>query len=100
MSEETITDETTAENVTAWDATELERKGLANLTEEELEKYVAWKAKRQAQQLYNEQMAQQAEEAQKALEERASADLESAQTAFEKKVTEVMEKVQARLGGD
>ena len=97
MSEET---DNAAENVTAWDATELERKGLANLTEEELEKYVSWKAKRQAQQLYNEQMAQQAEEAQKALEERASADLESAQTAFEKRVTEVMEKVQARLGGD
>ena len=100
MSEETTTDETTAENVTAWDATELERKGLANLTEEELERYVAWKAKRQAQQLYNEQMAQQAETMQKALEERASADLESAQTAFEKRVTEVMDKIQARLGGD
>lgn len=97
MSEET---DNAAENVTAWDATELERKGLANLTEEELERYVAWKAKRQAQQLYNEQMAQQAEEAQKALVEQASADLESAQTAFEKKVTEVMEKVQSRLGGD
>ena len=97
MSEET---DNAAENVTAWDATELERKGLANLTEEELERYVAWKAKRQAQQLYNEQMAQQAEEAQKALVAQANADLESAQTAFEKKVTEVMDKVQARLGDD
>ena len=97
MSEET---DNAAENVTAWDATELERKGLANLTEEELERYVAWKAKRQAQQLYNEQMAQQAEEAQKALVAQANADLESAQTAFEKRVTEVMDKVQARLGGD
>lgn len=97
MSEET---DNAAENVTAWDATELERKGLANLTEEELEKYVSWKAKRQAQQLYNEQMAQQAEEAQKALVAQANADLESAQTAFEKRVTEVMDKIQARLGGD
>ena len=97
MSEET---DNAAENVTAWDATELERKGLANLTEDELERYVAWKAKRQAQQLYNEQMAQQAEEAQKALVAQANADLESAQTAFEKRVTEVMDKIQARLGGD
>ncbi len=97
MSEET---DNAAENVTAWDATELERKGLANLTEEELKKYVAWEAKRQAQQLYNEQLAAQAEAAQKALEEQASADLESAQTAFEAKVTEIMDKVQARLGGD
>lgn len=97
MSEET---ESTTGNVSAWDATELERKGLANLTEEELEKYVAWKVKRQAQQLYNERLAKQAEEAQKALEEKAQADLESAQTAFEKKVTEIMEKVQSRLGGE
>ena len=95
MSEET---ESKAESVTAWDAAELERKGLTNLTEEELENYVAWKAKRQAQQLYNEQMAEQAEAAQKALADQANADLESAQTAFERKVTEVMEKVQSRLG--
>lgn len=97
MSEET---ESKAENVTAWDVTELERKGLTNLTEEELENYVAWKAERQAQQIYNEQMAEQAEAAQKALAEQAEADLESAQAAFERKVTEIMEKVQSRLGGE
>ncbi len=100
MSEENENATVETDGMTAWDVTSMERKGLANLTEEELGKYIAWKADLKAQQLYIEKMQERAEDAQRKLEETEAANLESAQSAFEGKVTEIMEKIQARLGGE
>lgn len=98
MSEDTITDEATADNVNAWDATELERKGVSNLDENELNAYIAWKAKLKAQELYNQQAAENAEQLQKELETKEETEWRESREAFESQVNSMLEKLQARLG--
>lgn len=84
-----------SETLNAWEFTELERKGITNLTEEELEAYITYKAEQQAAELHAAAMAEEAEKLQAASEEAARAYATSAQQEFERHVLEILAKVGA-----